>query len=51
MFHQGELLPPVGEVAVGVGAGEVRGGGPRYQRENVVNHLAQTYVAKEKRGE
>lgn len=27
ILHAGELLPPVGEVAEGVGAGEVGGGG------------------------
>lgn len=50
-LHQGELLPPVGEVAVGVRAGEVRGGRSGLQRKHVVNDLAQTYVAEEKRGE
>lgn len=45
ILHAGELLPPVGEVAEGVGTGEVGGGGSQLQREDVVHHLAQTNVA------
>lgn len=51
MLHPGELLPPVGEVAEGVRAGEVRGGGSHLQREHVVHHLTQTYITEERRGE
>lgn len=48
MLHTGELLPPVGEVAEGVRAGEVWGGGSHLQGEHVVHHLPQTYVTEER---
>lgn len=50
VLHAGELLPPVSEVAEGVGAGEVGGGGSQLQREDVVHHLAQANVAAGARG-
>lgn len=49
VLHPGELLPPVCEVAEGVRAGEVRGGGSHLQGEHVVHHLAQTDVTGERR--
>lgn len=50
MLHTGELLPPVGEVAEGVRAGEVWGGGSHLQGEHVVHHLTQTYITEERGG-
>lgn len=49
VFHQRELLPPVGEVAEGVRTGEVRGGRSRLQREDVVHHLTQTDITEARR--
>lgn len=51
ILHAGELLPPVGEVAEGVGTREVGGGGSQLQREDVVHHLAQTNVAGRAQGQ
>ena len=49
MIHPGELIPPEREVAVGVRAGEVRGGGAHHQGEHVVHHLPETHVPGKKR--
>lgn len=49
ILHQRELLPPVGELAEGVGAGEGGGTASPEQRKHVVHYFAQTHVSDERK--
>lgn len=44
LLHLRQLLPPIGELAEGVTAGEVRRVTPHQQGEDVVHHLPQTNI-------